>query len=303
MTCQGLGFAVSCMMYSVLLLRLMTEGFPPPRARPGLFMCCGPPAFTIICLLGLSSEMQRILPALPQPPPLPPSTYETLSVIALATSILLWTISAWFYLLTLCSLFKVLASSEERREMEFICVWWACVFPITGFATATYQIGVALRSRAVKGLAEGMVVWLMAVFVGVGVMHGRAVWKGGIAREGKDEDRVIDTIVNRFHNSDLEKASPSTPGSKSQEEKGEQENQEKDPCSNPPTYPSTPAVSVLRLDLKHHQQQHHEQDDDADAIHPLPTPSLSSSPSPSSSSSTRALEELRITPLTSCRST
>ncbi|CDS01524.1 hypothetical protein [Sporisorium scitamineum] len=263
LTCQGLGFTVSFMMYAVLLLRLMTVSYPPPRARPGLFMNVGPPAFTILCLMGLSSELQRILPALPTPLPLPATTYETLSIVALASSIGLWFISAWFYMMTVASLVHVAVNGKLRGEMEFILAWWACVFPVTGFAMATNEIGEALGSGAVRGVAQGMVVWLMVVFVGVAVMHGRAVWLGGIMKEGKDEDRVIDTMYHRVEfggsgdghgGHDVEKGHDQTASHEMEMLRQHQQQQEHDrqlehnsPYSNPPTYPSTPAVSPPHL--------------------------------------------------------
>lgn len=225
LTCQGLGYTVSCMMYAVLLLRLMTEGFPPARARPGLFMCCGPPAFTIICLLGLAQEMQRILPALPLPS-LPASTYETLFISALAASILLWAVAAWFYLVTLAAIAAALLT--ERRNMQFILAWWAAVFPITGFATATNAIADALDSSSIKILAQIMVVVLAVVFVAIAAAHIHAVATAVIMAEGKDEDRLIDTMHR-----DAEKV-PSAEGER----------------ETPPTYPNTPAVSVFRLERK-----------------------------------------------------
>jgi tellurite resistance protein TehA-like permease len=213
------------MMYAVLLLRLMTEGFPPARARPGLFMCCGPPAFTIICLLGLAQEMQRILPALPLPS-LPASTYETLFISALAASILLWAVAAWFYLITLAAIAAALLT--ERRNMQFILAWWAAVFPITGFATATNAIADALDSSSIKILAQIMVVVLAVVFVAIAAAHIHAVATAVIMAEGKDEDRLIDTMHR-----DAEKV-PSAEGER----------------ETPPTYPNTPAVSVFRLERK-----------------------------------------------------
>ncbi|CBQ69627.1 related to Malic acid transport protein [Sporisorium reilianum SRZ2] len=317
LTCQGLGFTVSCMMYAVLLLRLMTVSYPPARARPGLFMNCGPPAFTILCLMGLSSEMQRILPALPTPLPLPPTTYETLSIVALASSILLWAISAWFYMLTVSALVQVAVEARLRREMEFILAWWACVFPITGFAMATNEIGEALASRAVRGVAQGMVVWLAVVFVGVATMHVRAVWTRGIMWEGKDEDRVIDTMYHRVEfggSGDLEKAHHEHAAShetqldnfhkhqQQQQDHGRQHDDDLEahsPYSNPPTYPSTPAVSVRRLSTKKDaepKQRCHDDDDDVDNIQPLPPSSSSSS---SSAATTPWSSQLRMTPLSS----
>uniref|UniRef100_V5EZ76 Malic acid transport protein n=1 Tax=Kalmanozyma brasiliensis (strain GHG001) TaxID=1365824 RepID=V5EZ76_KALBG len=204
LTCQGLGFGVSCMMYAVLLLRLMTEGWPPAKARPGLFMNCGPPAFTILCLLGLNSEAGRILPV--SGTQWGPLAGQMLAVMATVTSIALWMLSAWFYLLTLASLVQLVWDREERARMEFMLAWWASVFPNTGFAMATNELGTVLGSSAVRGVAKGMVVWLLIVFIGVAVMHVRAVVRREIMVEGKDEDRVIDTMFHRDLTGDVETA-------------------------------------------------------------------------------------------------
>lgn len=245
LTCQGLGFTLSIMMYAVLYFRMMTTGFPVPRARPGLFMCCGPPAFTIICFLGIADDLPRILPALPTPVILSTSAYEVLRLVALASSIFLWCLSAWFYLLTVCALIRVATSPEEREQMEFILAWWACVFPITGFASATKDIGEFLGSSAIINFARGMVVWIMIIFVGVGVMHIRAVAKGYIMAEGKDEDRVIDTMYHRFSSQPHDAHGHGSAGDV--EKVGETG---REPRSNPPTYPSTPAASVRRMEIK-----------------------------------------------------
>lgn len=255
LTCQGLGFTLSCMMYAVLLLKLMTVGLLPPRARPGMFMCCGPPAFTIICLLGLSSELSRILPpsssstitsvdVKSNPLTFNPISYETLSLTALCSSILLWFIAAWFYLLTLTTILRSLFVKKEREQVEFILAWWAAVFPITGFATATNELGQALGSTSVQRLAQIMVAWLMLCFVFVAAAHVRAVWRGGIMAEGKDEDRMLDTMVDR----DVEVGHhPHHSHSEVQERGKGGERVRMD--SNPPTYPSTPAGSILRFNI------------------------------------------------------
>ncbi|GAK66947.1 c4-dicarboxylate transporter [Moesziomyces antarcticus] len=183
-------------------------------------------SFTIICLLGLAQEMQRILPALPLPS-LPASTYETLFIGALAASILLWTVAAWFYLITLAAIAAALLT--ERRNVQFILAWWAAVFPITGFATATNAIADALDSSPIKILAQIMVVVLAVVFVAIAAAHIHAVANGIIMAQGKDEDRLIDTM----HRQDEEKV----PAAERERE-------------TPPTYPNTPAVSVFRLERK-----------------------------------------------------
>ncbi|KIS66982.1 uncharacterized protein UMAG_05764 [Mycosarcoma maydis] len=288
LTCQGLGFIVSIMMYAVLLLRLMTHSYPPSRARPGLFMNVGPPAFTIICLLGLSSEMQRILPALSSSVSLPANSYEILSVTALAASVLLWSLSAWFYLFTVASLIDVMLSKKKRGEMEFILAWWACVFPVSGFVLATQELGEAFNSTAINVVAQCMLVWLVIVFVMVAVMHARAVIRGTIMKDGVDEDRVIDTMYGRF-----EPAATTHDVEKAQEEQQQQQQRIKQhsPYSNPPTYPSTPAASVSRLDMKKPEHAQRDSDDDIDAIQPLPPASSSSG------TSTPWSSQLKMTPL------
>ncbi|KAJ9475787.1 putative membrane transporter [Pseudozyma hubeiensis] len=245
MACQGLGFFVSLMMYSVLLMRLMISGFPPAKARIGLFMNTGPPAFTIICLLGLAAESPHFLPQT-----LPSYTPQIFRTIAIASSVFLWSLSAWFYLLTLASLIDVLLDKQLRNEFEFILAWWASVFPVTGFALATDAMADELGSKALEVLAQVMVGWLLATFVGVAGMHIRAVVRGDIMTEGKDEDRVIDTMHHRFRD----------------EEEVPEKSPEKSPESNPPTYPSTPAMSVTRLDSKGKERS---QDGDVDAIDSL----------------------------------
>ncbi|GAC94728.1 predicted membrane transporter [Pseudozyma hubeiensis SY62] len=244
MTCQGLGFTVSVMMYSVLLLRLMVSGFPPAKARIGLFMNTGPPAFTIICLLGLSDESPHFLPET-----LPAYAPQVLRTIAIASSVFLWSLSAWFYLFTLASLVDVLLDKQLRNEFEFILAWWASVFPVTGFALATDALADELGSKALDVLSQVIVGWLLATFVGVAGMHIRAVVRGDIMTEGKDEDRVIDTMYHRFRDEEVPEQTP-----------------EKSPESNPPTYPSTPAMSVTRLDTKGKERS---QDADVDAIDSL----------------------------------
>lgn len=277
LACQGLGLMLSCMMYAVLLLRLMTVGFPPPKGRMGLLMCCGPPAFTILCLLGLSTSLR---------PFLEDSLYGPLYAFALASSIGLWLICGWFYLITVASLLNVLADRKLRGEMEFTLGWWAAIFPITGWANATWELGRELNSGAVQHFAQGMVVWLIMVFVGVAAAMVRAVVKGGIMKEGKDEDRVIDTMFHRYPPSSLDP---------SEKQKEEEEDVELGLRSNPPTYPSTPAVSVYWLDMKQgspkygthsSRSEQEDTDTDVDAIHPLPPSTSSSSDFPSSTPTT-----------------
>ncbi len=68
------------------------------------------------------------------------------------------------------------------------------------------ECDVGVRSRAEQWCGEGLCAgdggWLIVVFVGVAAAMIRAVAKGGIMKEGKDEDRVIDTMLHRYPLSD-----------------------------------------------------------------------------------------------------
>lgn len=56
-TMQGLGWMVSILMYGVYITRLMQYGLPEPKLRPGMFIAAGPPSFTGLALIGISSSV------------------------------------------------------------------------------------------------------------------------------------------------------------------------------------------------------------------------------------------------------
>lgn len=56
-TMQGLGWMVSFLMCSAYIQRLMQYGFPAPNMRPGMFIAVGPPSFTSLALIGMSSAI------------------------------------------------------------------------------------------------------------------------------------------------------------------------------------------------------------------------------------------------------
>jgi tellurite resistance protein TehA-like permease len=44
-------------MCSAYIQRLMQYGFPTPNLRPGMFIAVGPPSFTSLALIGMSSAI------------------------------------------------------------------------------------------------------------------------------------------------------------------------------------------------------------------------------------------------------
>jgi tellurite resistance protein TehA-like permease len=184
---QGLGMLIAAFMYGPYISRLMTSGLPIPNTRPGMFIAVGPPSFTGLALLGISQDLARIYPfyttisAVSNPEIIP----DVFRILALATAVFLWATAFWFFSISLVS---VLAGALGKQGMSFHLVWWSFVFPNVGFAICTINIGQAVMSEGVLWLGSAMTIILVLVWLFVGFMHGRAVWRGDILWPGKDED-------------------------------------------------------------------------------------------------------------------
>jgi C4-dicarboxylate transporter/malic acid transport protein len=110
---QGLGFTVAVMLYAVFLVRLFEYGLPLPNARPGMFICVGPPGFTILALIGMSNAL--------------PDDYgyfaahsgaaETLRAMALFTGIFIWMIGFWWFCIA------IISTIQGVRDMHFSLNW------------------------------------------------------------------------------------------------------------------------------------------------------------------------------------
>ncbi|TVY18076.1 Malic acid transport protein [Lachnellula arida] len=185
-TFQGLGISISTYMFSIYLSRLMTLGLPRPDTRPGMFIAVGPPSFTALTFLGISQSLANIYP-----------TYTTVSgvshpeiiadifrIVALSAAIFLWATAFWFFSIAFVSVLH----GVFTQGITFHLVWWAFVFPNVGFTICTINIGEALMSEGILWLSSVMTVLVVVVWLFVGTMHFRAVWKKQILWPGKDED-------------------------------------------------------------------------------------------------------------------
>jgi len=178
-TFQGLGWMVSFLMYSAWIHRLMSYGLPAPNLRPGMFIAVGPPSFTGLALIGMSNALPRDYGYFAARP----MAVDVLQIVADWTAVFLWTLSFWFFLISVIS---VLASV---RNMTFHLVWWAFVFPNVGFTIATTDIGRQLGSQGVLWVASVMAILLVITWIFVFVSHARAVLTKQIMMPGMDEDK------------------------------------------------------------------------------------------------------------------
>lgn len=175
---QGLGMTVSILMYANWVRRLMQYGLPEPNVRPGMFIAVGPPSFTALALIGIARAVPHDMGYFGDPA----IAREALNVIATFNAILLWSVSLWFFAISLLS---VLAGI---KAMNFHLTWWAMVFPNVGFTIATIKIGEAFQSAGVKWVGSMMTILLIIMYIFVFVHHVKAVIQKKIMSEGKDED-------------------------------------------------------------------------------------------------------------------
>ncbi|TVY35728.1 Malic acid transport protein [Lachnellula subtilissima] len=185
-TFQGLGISISTYMFSTYLGRLMTHGLPRPDTRPGMFIAVGPPAFTGLTFLGISNSLANIYPSYTTVSGVshPEIIADIFRIVALSAAIFLWATAFWFFSIALVSVLH----GVFTQGLTFHLVWWAFVFPNVGFTICTINIGQALMSEGILWLSSVMTVLLVIVWLFVGIMHFRAVWKKQILWPGKDED-------------------------------------------------------------------------------------------------------------------
>jgi C4-dicarboxylate transporter/malic acid transport protein len=175
---QGLGWTVAVMLYAVLVVRLFEHGLPPPNARPGLFICVGPPGFTILSLIGMS----KALPGGYGYFATNPTAIPALQAMALFVSIFIWMIGLFWFAIALVSVLYGV------KQMSFSLVNWALVFPNVGFTIALVDIGQQLQSQGVQWVASIMSVLVFAMWLFNLVTHVWAVFTKRIMMPGQDED-------------------------------------------------------------------------------------------------------------------
>ncbi|KAI9661223.1 MAG: hypothetical protein M1821_009550 [Bathelium mastoideum] len=179
LTFQGLGFWVAILVYGVYISRLMESGLPGPNLRPGMFIAVGPPSFTALALIGMSKS----IPAEYGYFATHPDVVSMLQQLALAFGVFIWSLSFWFFSVTLVSVVLTIP------HMTFHLTWWAFVFPNVGFTIAIIQIGEGLESNAITWVGSILTIILVAVYLFVLGAHIKAVLAKDIMWPGKDEDK------------------------------------------------------------------------------------------------------------------
>ncbi|KAF1939369.1 hypothetical protein EJ02DRAFT_456966 [Clathrospora elynae] len=175
---QGFGWCISLVSIVVFIRNLIGNGPPPPQLRPGMFIPVGACAYTVVALIGQANAIPEYGYFAKHP-----SAAETLRVVALFVGIFVWLFAFWIFSIAfLCNITVV-------GKMTFSLTWWALIFPNVGFMLSTEMIGKELESKGILWVASVMTVLLVMMWLVSVVGCARAVWTGGIVREGRDEDK------------------------------------------------------------------------------------------------------------------
>jgi len=193
---QGVGWILAFFIYVVYLTRLINSNMPAPSVRPGMYVSVGPagkhspdllhtnltrPAYTCAGFIALGQQAQKIVP--PGYLGTSPDTRvgEIWLAIAMPAGMFLWLLAIWFSSLTTLSILR------SVRRMKFALVWWAFIFPNAGLAIATIQVGKALGSDTIKGVASALTIVLVILWFMCAGAHVRALWRHELLAPGKDE--------------------------------------------------------------------------------------------------------------------
>lgn len=178
---QGLGWTVAMFMYSIYVVRLMSNQLPPPSTRPGMFISVGPAGYTSAALVALGNRAPSVVPA----DFLSLGDFNVgaaIKVLGVMAGIFLWLVAFWFFALSL------VAVLTGVKKMSFTLNWWAFVFPNAGLTLAAIQIGNVLNSTGIKAVTSGMTILLVIAWFFVAASHISAVFQKQVLWEGRDED-------------------------------------------------------------------------------------------------------------------
>lgn len=178
---QGLGWTVAMFMYSIYVVRLMSNELPPPPTRPGMFISVGPAGYTSAALVALGNQAPSVIPA----DFLSLGDFNVgaaIKVLGVMAGLFIWLVAFWFFALSL------IAVLEGVKDMSFTLNWWAFVFPNAGLTLATIQIGNVLDCTGIKAVTSGMSILLVIAWFFTAAFHVSALCRRQIMWESRDED-------------------------------------------------------------------------------------------------------------------
>lgn len=184
---QGLAWVVALLMYSLYTQRLMTGELPSPPTRPGMYVSVGPAGYTAAGLISLATQAPKVVPK-GQFTDLSLPDGDLVKDLGILSGLFIILFAFWFFCIS------TIAVATGIRRMTFTLNWWAFIFPNAGLTLATIQIGGALNSAGIRGVASALTILLVILWLAVAALCVKAVWKGELLWPGKDEDKTMKHI-------------------------------------------------------------------------------------------------------------
>jgi C4-dicarboxylate transporter/malic acid transport protein len=179
--CQGLGFTLAFLMYSLYFTRLVSRELPEAPKRFAMYVAIGPAAYTSGALVSLAMQAPKVLPAdflgITSVP-----CGDLWKAFGVGAGLFLWLLAFWF------SAVATISVIVGRRDMAYTLNAWAIVFPNAGLTYATIQIGTALDCTGIKAVGAAMTIILVVAWLIIFPWTIKAVVKKQILWPGLDED-------------------------------------------------------------------------------------------------------------------
>jgi tellurite resistance protein TehA-like permease len=151
----------------IYIYRLCESHFPPPDSRPSLFLAVGPPAYSGVGLLKITSHVPNYSYFTKYPAAMLP--VQTLACIG---AVFLWMLAFYFACLALA------ANLVCIRKMRFHLTWYSMIFPNCGLGIVLLDIGKLLECRPMEWVGTALVILISALWVVVNGFHVEALYKG-----------------------------------------------------------------------------------------------------------------------------
>ena len=182
-TCQGVGFLVSLTIYSAFIYRLMTQKLPAEGIRPGMFVSVGPSAFTCDAIIQIAAASARAFPDDFMGDGHMAATFTKL--MANFAGLWFWGLAIWFFLACVGAHWSCIG----HGHLEFGMTWFSFVFPNTALIAATFAIGEAFDSSAIRWVGCALTLILIPLWFFVFGAMLRAIVQKQVLWPQKQEDR------------------------------------------------------------------------------------------------------------------
>ncbi|MDV3103514.1 TDT family transporter [Thermococcus waiotapuensis] len=143
----GAGFFLYLALFAIVMGRFITHELMPPMMAPSVWINLGPLGAGAVALLNLSKML--------------PVGIEALKVFAF----FLWGFGTWWLVMAVLITLHYL----RNLHLPYSLAWWAFIFPLGAYVSATHSVGIAFGIDAVDSFGFAVYWLLLALWLITGV--------------------------------------------------------------------------------------------------------------------------------------